>query len=593
VNFGNPSLQGTILNRGASLWSSTATPTLGQNGGTGGSLTLQGSTSGSAAIGVKAAAGSTTFNLPVGNGSVNNVLITDGSGNTSWVSAGSGTVSSVGMTVPNILSVTPSSITSTGTFAVSLANENANLVFSGPTTGGAATPTFRSLVGADLPNPSASTLGGTQSAAAVSHQWINTISTSGVPGLTQPAFTDISGVITAAQCPNPSASTIGCVESYVAVAHQWINAVSTAGVHSSTQPNFTDLAGAATLAQLPSISNNSVLANNSGGTAIPSALSASQILDMINNVQGDILYRGASGWSSLAPGTSGQVLTTAGASANPSWATVSGTGTVTNIATNNGLTGGPITTTGTIGLTPIAPGDVLANVTGGTAVPIPNTPSSVLDVIGSATGDTLYRTSGSGWQVLAPGSNGQVLTMGASTPAWANSGTLTDVTISAGAGISVTGTCNITTTGTCTVAQSLGNATVQSNGSSSNSGSTSYIMSGLGSGCHITPTYSGRVLLVLSGTIANNTASDAFQYQLRYGTGSAPAAGATGSPGTQVGITIPGGGGAANANVSFPLSISGIVTGLTPGTAYWFDANYESIVGGTTSLSTGCSAMEF
>lgn len=55
------------------------------------------------------------------------------------------------------------------------------------------------LPAARLPNPSASTLGGTQSAAAVSHQFINSISTSGVPALSQPAFTDISGTVTATQ----------------------------------------------------------------------------------------------------------------------------------------------------------------------------------------------------------------------------------------------------------------------------------------------------------------------------------------------------------------------------------------------------------
>lgn len=44
-----------------------------------------------------------------------------------------------------------------------------------------------------LPNPSASTLGGVQSAAAVTNQWINSISTAGVPALSQPAFSNISG----------------------------------------------------------------------------------------------------------------------------------------------------------------------------------------------------------------------------------------------------------------------------------------------------------------------------------------------------------------------------------------------------------------
>jgi hypothetical protein len=39
--------------------------------------------------------------------------------------------------------------------------------------------------------------------------------------------------------------------------------------------------------------------------------------------QGDILYRNASGLVRLGAGTNGQVLTTAGAGANPSWSTVS------------------------------------------------------------------------------------------------------------------------------------------------------------------------------------------------------------------------------------------------------------------------------
>lgn len=43
-----------------------------------------------------------------------------------------------------------------------------------------------------LPVPSSSTLGGVRSYASVSHQWINTISTSGIPSSSQPACADIS-----------------------------------------------------------------------------------------------------------------------------------------------------------------------------------------------------------------------------------------------------------------------------------------------------------------------------------------------------------------------------------------------------------------
>lgn len=71
-NSGNPSL--------------TQTPSLGSVGVVGGQVTLLGLTSGSVAIRVAAAAGtSTVFQLPNTNGTNTFALQTDGSGNTSWV----------------------------------------------------------------------------------------------------------------------------------------------------------------------------------------------------------------------------------------------------------------------------------------------------------------------------------------------------------------------------------------------------------------------------------------------------------------------------------------------------------------------------
>src|SRR4029077_8644841 len=46
------------------------------------------------------------------------------------------------------------------------------------------------------PNPSATTLGGIESIVATAHQWIDSISTSGVPHQSQPATTDLSDVTT-------------------------------------------------------------------------------------------------------------------------------------------------------------------------------------------------------------------------------------------------------------------------------------------------------------------------------------------------------------------------------------------------------------
>lgn len=73
---------------GTTTWvaSSTSNPLpLGTNGGTGGSIVLNGSTSGSGTIAVSSIAGTATnFTLPATNGIASQVLITDGSGNTSW-----------------------------------------------------------------------------------------------------------------------------------------------------------------------------------------------------------------------------------------------------------------------------------------------------------------------------------------------------------------------------------------------------------------------------------------------------------------------------------------------------------------------------
>ncbi len=112
---------------------------------------------------------------------------------TTWQSiTGTGTVTSVALTMPAIFSVNTTSCTTACSLSVTLATETANTIWAGPTSGGASGPTFRALVGADLPNPSASTLGGVQSVAPVSQQFMKSISTSGVPSLAQPAASDLS-----------------------------------------------------------------------------------------------------------------------------------------------------------------------------------------------------------------------------------------------------------------------------------------------------------------------------------------------------------------------------------------------------------------
>lgn len=86
------------------------------------------------------------------NGSAGQVLTSQGTTLAPiWSTNGSGTVTSVAMTVPSIMSVANSPVTSSGSLDVTLATQAANIVLAGPTTGGAAAPTFRALVAADIP----------------------------------------------------------------------------------------------------------------------------------------------------------------------------------------------------------------------------------------------------------------------------------------------------------------------------------------------------------------------------------------------------------------------------------------------------------
>lgn len=208
----------------------------------------------------------------------------------------------------------------------------------------------------------------------------------------------------------------------------------------------------------------SVTVDAKGRTTAASATTLTAAIDAaFGSAQGDILYRGISGWTVLAPGTSGQLLKTNGAGANPSWVAGGGSGTVTSVATDTTLTGGPITGSGTLSRSALtgdvtAPGasnvTTLATVNGspgtyGSTTSIPTltvngkglvtaasatTLTAALDAaFGNAQGNLLYRGA-SNWTVLAPGTSGNFLqTAGAAAnPAWAavsaGVGALTNVT---------------------------------------------------------------------------------------------------------------------------------------------------------------------
>jgi hypothetical protein len=101
-----------------------------------------------------------------------------------------------------------------------------------------------------------------------------------------------------ADLPNPSASALGGVQSKASVASQWLNSISTSGVPSSSQPAFSDISGQATAAQLPSILNNNLLANVGGSTAPPQGTTATSWFDNAYcNTVGYVIARFTSSWS--------------------------------------------------------------------------------------------------------------------------------------------------------------------------------------------------------------------------------------------------------------------------------------------------------
>lgn len=108
-----------------------------------------------------------------------------------------------------------------------------------------------------------------------------------------------------------------------------------------------------------------------------------------------------------------------------------------------------------------------------------------------------------------------------------------------------------------------------------------------------TPSNTGKVLIIISGT-SSNTSGNGASVRLRYGTGSAPANGDA--------LTGTLAGGTATAATYFtssgawktPFTVSAVVTGLTLSTAYWIDVQVAVITAGTASISgVSVSVIEF
>lgn len=323
-------------------YSGTALPLA--NGGTGG-------TSASAGL----------LNLIGGSPLNGQVLEFNGS---AWVPAtvsGTGTVTSVGMTGDGIIfnsAVTGSPITTSGTLVPVLKNQNANTFLAGPSSGSAATPTFRFLATADLPS-SAVTNSGNLSTLFNTSISAQTLSFTANNALSKGIFSNPSGSLAP---PGFNALTI------------------TAG---------TGLSGGGNLADSPTISLSSPVAVANGGLNLTSAPSNGQI--PIGNGTGYVL-------STLTAGNGISVTNGSGSS------TISMISPVT--VANGGLN---LTSTPTNGQLPVGNGSgyTLATITPGTGVAVTNGSGSItvglstpVAVANGGTGTALF-TSGTSTFVSA------------------------------------------------------------------------------------------------------------------------------------------------------------------------------------------------
>lgn len=95
--------------------------------------------------------------------------------------------------------------------------------------------------------------------------------------------------------------------------------------------------GVVTYAKMQNVSATArVLGRNTAGAGVVEEVTLSQLLDFVGSAaQGDILYRGASGWTRLGAGSAGQFFQTQGPGADPQWSTPAGSGDVSsNTATS-------------------------------------------------------------------------------------------------------------------------------------------------------------------------------------------------------------------------------------------------------------------
>src|SRR5574338_246180 len=184
------------------------------------------------------------------------------------------------------------------------------------------------------------------------------------------------------------------------------------------------------------------------------------------------------------------------------------------------------------------------------------------------------------WSRLPIGAQGTILQAGANEPAYTSYKLPTSVG-STGQQLRSNGTDYVNKT-TTTYQATPPDPSATSSGTG--------VMMGLAGS--ITPSYSGIVMITISGDIDNNSSNSGAQVQIRYGTGTAPSNGAALS-GTAAGSTVNELNGGNQGVVRVPFYLNAIVRGLTVNTTYGIDVSLAAVSGGTARVrNISISAVE-